>query len=364
MKNPAFLAVLVAVIAVVMLPIAQTGKYIAVGALFLSYFYLKRGYLLVVFASTKFNKGGDENLRKAWLLYEKGWRAGIAPNYAHMLGNLFVQRGDPAIALEIFDSLIEKGRQGKKGYATILKGAVISRSMALWVTGKKKEAVKSLYEIKSSGYIDTNLAVNLGSYLLDLNRLDEMESLLEDLESMTPQTSGMKDNRGYYLFKRGSLLEAEALYRDIINEDEPKFPEAYVHAAEVKIALGKYGSARSLLEQSLAHPFYHTSTITESEVHTLLGEVVDNSQSLGEDEDEEESDLHSELFDFDLFDDDGPNIDLDEDDEEIEPNIELDDIDYADENDDEVIIDPDDISQMERDMFDDSEEEDGDFRQP
>ncbi len=362
MKNPALLAVLVAIIGVLMLPIPQALKVIAAVLLLGVYFYLKRGYLFIVMASTQFNKSDEKHLNRAWNLYERGWRAGIAPNYAHMLGNLFVQRGDAAIALEIFDQLIERGEQGKKGYANLLKGVKISRSMALWATGKKNEAVSSLYEVKSSGYTDTNLAVNLGTYLLAMNRLDDMETLLQDIDSMSPQTTGMKDNSGYYLFKRGDLLKADAFYRAMLSEEAPKFPEAYAHAGEVRLALGKYSQASALFEQALTHPFQNTSTVSEAEVRVMLEEAQKAKESLGGEDEDGDEEIHSALFDDDLF-DDGPNTDLDEDDD-IDPNIELDDADYADENDDEVEFDMEEMSQLERDFYEETEDEESDFRQP
>ena len=364
MKNRVLLAVLVGIFVTFMLPLPQALKYVIMLVFLGGYLYLKRGYLFVILASTQFNKKGDAHLQKAWRLYEKGWRAGLAPNYAHMLGNLFVQRGDPAIAMEIFDQIIERGEQGKKNYAALLNGAKISRSMALWVTGEKKEAVEALQEVKASGHVDTNLAVNLGSYLLAQERLDEMETFLQDIEDMAPQTPGMKDNRGCYLFKRGDLLKADAFYRELLETEKPKFPEAYFHAGEVRLALGKCAQACRLFEEALEHPFYHTSTVTEEEVRALLDVAQKTKESLGVENEDDEAEIHSALFDDDLFDDESPNTDLDDDDDDIDPNTDLDDADYADENDDEVIMDSEDISQFERDLYDETEEEDGDFRQP
>ncbi len=359
MKNPTLLAFAAAIIISLMLPIPQALKSSIVFLLLAIYIYLKRGYLYVVAASTRFNKGDEKNLARSWAWYEKGWRAGLAPQYAHMLGNLFVQRGDARIALEIFDQLIERGEAGKKGYAGMVKGVRISRSMALWVTGKREEAVSELQEVKSSGHLDTNLAVNLGSYLLALDRLDEMESLLQDLETMSPQSSGMKDNRGYYLFKRGDLLSSDALYRALLTEETPKFPEAYFHAGQVRLALGKCAQACVLFEQALEHPFYRTSTVTEEEVRSFLDEAQNTKDSLGVENEDDEAEIHSAIFDDDMFDDEGPNTELNDDDDEVGVNIELDDADYADENDSEVEDDSEDDSSLERVLYDETDDEDG-----
>lgn len=364
MKNPTLLAFVAAIVITLMLPIPQALKSSIVFVFLGLYIYLKRGYLYVIAASTRFNKGDEKNLARAWSWYEKGWRAGLAPHYAHMLGNLFVQRGDARVALEIFDQLIERGESGRRGYASLVKGVKISRSMALWVTGKTEEAISELQEVKTSGHLDTNLAVNLGSYLLASDRLDEMESLLQDLETMSPQSSGMKDNRGYYFYRRGDLLQADALYRSLLSEETPKFPEAYFHAGQVRLALGKCAQACVLFEQALEHPFYHTSTVSEEEVRSFLDEAQKTKETLGVEDEDDEAQIHSAIFDDDLFDDEGPNTELDDEDEEAEVNIELDDADYADENDAEVDEDTEDASAIERVLYDESDDEDDHPRQP
>ncbi len=357
MKNPTLLIVLAAIIIVVILPVSQIVKSLMVFLIILMFIFLKRGYLYVALASFFLNKEDERNKSRAWKLYEKGWKAGIAPNYTVMLGNLFVQRGDASIAKAIFEEVISKGEAKKGKYAEVLNSAKVSNSMALWVLGKEDEAIKSLQELKDQGYIDANLAVNLGSYLLDLNRLDEMESFMDEYSEVLKESSGMIDNRGYYLFLRGSLLDSEALYDTFISDSAPKFPEAYMHAGLVKMALGKYSQATTFFEKSLTFPFYQTSTITKEEVEKLLHEVEGLENIDVDEKDPDQEILEASLYEDDMFEDETPYTEIDDDEEDIEPNIELDDFDYADDEESEVIIDPDEFSPLESQLYDEQDDE-------
>ena len=93
MKNPTLLAFLVAIIGIMILPVAQSAKVLIIILIFAGFIYWKRGYILVALGSRALSsKTPDEE--KAWGLYKKAWRAGLPANYTIMLGNLFVQRGD------------------------------------------------------------------------------------------------------------------------------------------------------------------------------------------------------------------------------------------------------------------------------
>ncbi|MDC7244299.1 MAG: hypothetical protein PQJ47_00135 [Sphaerochaetaceae bacterium] len=357
MKNPTLLIVLIAIIIVAILPVSQIVKSLLIALIIILFLYLKRGYVYVALGSYYLNKDGDENKRRAWSLYEKGWKANIAPNYTVMLGNLFVQRGDSRIAKEIFEDVIRKSEAKKGKYGEVLKSAKVSYSMALWVTGEKEEAIRSLQKVKDEGYFDANLAVNLGAYLLDSGRLDEMENFMEEYGRVLKESSGMIDNRGHYLYLRGSLLEAENLYNTFIPETSPKFPEAYMHAGLVKMALGKYSQAASLFEKALTFPFYQTSTITEDEVRKLLNDVENMENADVDEKDIDQELLEASLYEDDMFEDETPYTDIDDDEEEIEPNIELDEFDYDDEEESEVIVDPEEFSPLESQLYDEQDDE-------
>lgn len=356
MKNPTLLVVVAAILGVMLLPVPQSGKLALIFLLLLVVIYVKRGYVYVALASRILN-AKVPNEAKAWRLYEQGWKAGLPSHYTVMLGNLFVQRGDAATALQIFDSVIAKEQDKRQSDGEIIASARVSRSMALWVLGQEDEAIASLLTLREEGRLDKNLVINLGSYLLDKGRLEEAGALIEEAAEGLPESPGMTDNRGLHLLLTGALLDAQSLYDKLLSEGTPRFPEAYVHAARVKMALGKNSQAVQLLNSALERPFYQTSTVAKTEVETLLRELSNRPDSNESDEDPVDGSLESALYEEDLFDDESPNTELDDDDN-TEPNIELDPEDYDDEEEDpEVEIEPDEISELESELFEDEYED-------
>lgn len=357
MKNPTLLVAAAIILVIVFTPVAQSVKITLILLLLIITLYLKRGYIFVALGSRALN-GRNPNEAKAWRYYTMGWKAGLPPSYTIMLGNLFVQRGDPTVALEIFDSVIAKQQRRQKD-GEIIASAKISRSMALWVLGKRDEAIDSLQELRAQGRMDKNLIVNLVSYLLDENRLAEAKDVIEEAAEHLDETPGMVDNRGHYMFLTGSLLEARKIYDTLISDGTPRFPEAYVHAAQVKIALKNHKTAALLLEKALECPFYKTSTVTKEEVTQLLEEQYGLFDSDVGGDDLIEDVLERTLYDNDMFDEESPNTDLTEDDD-VEPNIELAPEDYIDEDESEIEIDSEDISELESELFDDDYDEEED----
>ncbi|MHC1692764.1 MAG: tetratricopeptide repeat protein [Sphaerochaetaceae bacterium] len=358
LKNLTMTAVLAALLIVVMLPIAQMYKLVLILLIIVVLLVFKRGYLYVVLGSRILNNT-KKDPQKAWYYYEKAWKAGLSPSYTVMLGNLFIQKGDIHIAASILDSVITRQNHARKPNATILANASTSRSMAYYVMGDIQTAIGILQDIRKLGKGDKNLYINLVSFLLEAGRLPEAWEAIQEAAANMPETPGMLDNRGWYLLLSGDLAGAEKLYNTLIADSKPRFPEAYVHAAQVKTALGKISTARGLYEQALAKPFYQTSGITEKEVRGMLSalDTMVDSQSdtveLGDDA------LEEALDDSDLFDDDSPNTEVSQDEDESDPNTELDDdSEYEEEQDGQD--DSDDVtnedSEVYGDEYDDEEE--------
>jgi tetratricopeptide (TPR) repeat protein len=355
-KNLTLTVVLIAILLVVVLPIPQDAKSLLVVIILLGLVFYRRGYFYVAIASRALN-GKHVDEEKAWRYYEKGWKAGLPPKYTVMLGNLFIQRGDVHVAVKILDSVIEKQKNAKKPDIGILASARISRSMASWVLGQVGEAIDILYAVRSEGQADKNLYINLTSYLLEERRLEEAWEIIEEAAGKMTESPGMTDNRGWYLLLTQQYKEADKLYNPLISDSKPRFPEAYVHAAQVKTALGKISKARELYEEALTKPFYQTTGISMEEVRALLKNLdsVQMEPDMIEDEDVEE--FEEVLYEEDLFDDGSPNTDVDDEDD-FDPNIELDDEDYRDYEDPEVDEDedPDFESEIFEDEYEDEEE--------
>jgi len=358
-KNLTLTVVMLVILVVVMLPLPQQVKTVLVILVILGLVFYRRGYIFVAIASKALNaKKPDE--AKAWRYYELGWKAGLPPNYTIMLGNLFAQRGDPAVAARILDSVIEKQNKAKKPDGAIIASASTSRSMVYWVQGDIEAAIAILYKVRESGQGDKNLYINLTSYLLEEGRLDEAWSMIEESSAKMAESPGMADNRGWYLLLTGALKPAEKLYNELLKDSKPRFPEAYAHAAQVKAVLGKTTRARELYTEALTKPFYQTTSITREEVLSALEKLEAEIPGMEDALDaEDELEIGNFLDEEDLFEEYEPNTDIGEDDEG-DPNTELDDEDYDDG--DELEINEDEEPELDSDLFEDEYEDEEEDR--
>jgi len=321
---------------------------------FVLFLYLKRGYFYVVLAT----KTWDKDEQRAWRLYHRGWKAGLEPKYKVMLGNLFSQRGNASEAVEVFDSVIKRGKLLKLKEPQLLANAKISKSMALWVLNEREAAISLLQELYGEGWLDKNLAVNLGSYLLEEGRLKEAKVVLKETSNALTESAGMLDNRGYYLYLTKAYHEAQRLYDALIIDEEPNFPEAYYHAALVKIALAKHRTAVVLLRRALACPIHKTSTVSAEQINDLLEKqrpLVDSD--VGEHEFLEDV-LERALYEEEVSDEDEETVEA-ADEGEGSVDIEIDfDEDYHDDSDGVSSVEIENFSPLESRLFDD--EYDGD----
>jgi tetratricopeptide (TPR) repeat protein len=358
-KNLTLTVVMIVILVVVMLPLPQQVKTVLVVLVILGLVFYRRGYIFVAIASRALN-GKKPDEAKAWRYYELGWKAGLPPNYTIMLGNLFAQRGDAAVAARILDSVIEKQQRSRKPDAAIIASASTSRSMVYWVQGDIEAAIAILNKVRDSGQGDKNLYINLTSYLLESGRLEEAYVMIEEASAKMAESPGMADNRGWYLLLTGAYKQAEKLYHELLKDSKPRFPEAYAHAAQVKAALGKNTRARELYNEALTKPFYQTTSITKEEVLAALDALGDKDLEWAPDLDvEDDLEIEGLEDDEDLFEEYEPNTDV-SDDDDGDPNNELDDEDYDDG--DESEVEEDEEPELDSDLFGDEYDDEEDDR--
>ena len=356
MKYPGLVVLSLLVIGLIVLPVTRTIKIVMIAVALVLLVFVKRGSLYVALASRALTKEGDEE--KALRLYRKAWKAGLQPKYNVMLGNLFSQRGDANVALEIFNSVIKRGERFKKRDELLVVNAKTSKSMALWILDRRDEAIELLQSIRDGGWIDKNIAVNLGSYLLEEKRLNEAKKLIKESSKLLDESPGMLDNRGYYLYLTGSYHEAQRLYDSLIIDRDPQFPEAYYHAALVKIALAKHRTAVILLQKALECTFYKTSTVIMEQIEALLEKQKPLVESdVGEHEFIEDV-LGRTLYEEEVSDEDHDGEDDFDYDDYSGPNIELDIEDYHDDSDGVDSVEIENFSPLESHLFDEDYEGD------
>ena len=230
--------------------------------LILLFLYIRRGYIFFYRGAVAINKGPAE---KIWPNFEKALKAGVDTERQLMIGSAFVQRGDAARGLEILKKIIANPKAGDSA-----KTATVTSSMGYWRLGDMDKAIKVLEELQATGYHDDNLSVNLESYLLEKKDLEGAKKAIDTGRPEKTETNGLMDNRGWYYIQNGEWDKAKEVYDELIDDRNAKFPEAYLHGAQVSIHENDIEQAIDRLGWGVGKKFYGTCMFTKEYLEKLL----------------------------------------------------------------------------------------------
>ena len=230
--------------------------------LILLFLYIRRGYIFFYRGAVSMNKGPQD---KIWPNFEKALKAGVDIERQLMIGSAFVQRGDAARGLEILEKVIANPKAAESA-----KTATVTCSMGYWRLGDMDKAIKVLEELQATGYRDDNLSVNLESYLLERKDLEGAKKAIDTGRPEKTETNGLMDNRGWYNIQNGEWDKAKEVYDELIDDRNAKFPEAYLHGAQVSIHENDIEQAIDRLGWGVGKKFYGTCMFTKEYLEKLL----------------------------------------------------------------------------------------------
>ena len=230
--------------------------------LILLFLFVRRGYIYFYRGALAMNKGPQE---KIWTNFEKALGAGVDTERKVMIGSAFVQRGDAARGVEILEKVIANPRA--KDFANT---ATITCSMGYWRLGDMDKAIAVLEELLGTGYRDDNLSVNLESYLLERKDLEGAKKAIETGRPEKTETNGLMDNRGWFYIQSGEWDKAKEVYDELIDDRNAKFPEAYLHGAQVSIHEDNIEQAIDRLSWGIGKKFYGTCMFTKEYMEKIL----------------------------------------------------------------------------------------------
>ena len=256
------LCFIAAMVGVTFLKIDFRIKIAADVALLLIFLFIRRGYLYFYRAAVAYRK---DNEQKIWPNFEKALKAGVDNDRKVQIGSLYVQRGDADRGVQILESVMASPKAGPFGP----KAAIIC-SMGYWRLGKKDKAIKTLEDLSESGIRDDNLSINLETYYLETGNLKAAKKAISDGRRNNTENNGLMDNRGWYDIRMGHWQKAKELYDELINDRNAKFPEAYLHGAQVSIHYGDIEEAIDRLGWSLSKTFSKTCMLSKDYISKLL----------------------------------------------------------------------------------------------
>ena len=256
------LAFIAAMIGAYFLPVnvwLRVGIDVLLVALFI---FIRRGYGYFYRAAMLFKNGNSE---KIWVLMEKALKAGVDADRQVGIGSAYVQIGDPKRGIEILEKVMADPKAG-----SFRNTAAVTCSMGYWRTGDVDKAIGILEDLRESGYRDDNLSINLESYLLAKGDLKRAKELITARRKEGVENNGLLDNRGWYYIQMGNWPKAKEVYDELIDDRTAKFPEAYLHGAQVSVHFGEIVQAVDRLGWGISKRFSEICLTRKAYLEQLL----------------------------------------------------------------------------------------------
>lgn len=224
--------------------------------------FVRRAYMFFAMAATAMKK---KDYDKAFRLLDKALKLGVDDERQVMAGSANIQQGDVNRGIEILEKVINKPK--KSDYH---ETAIITLSMGYWMKGEVDKAVQILKDLRETGYRDDNLSINLETYMLYQGKLKEVKNIIKENRENSTENNGLLDNRGWYYIQVGEWDKAAQIYDELIDDRNAKFPEAYLHGAQVSIHNGDISQAIDRLGWGTSKHFSHTCLTTKVYLEKLL----------------------------------------------------------------------------------------------
>ncbi|MGX8677726.1 MAG: tetratricopeptide repeat protein [Sphaerochaetaceae bacterium] len=246
-KNKLFLyIVLAAIVAVLFIPVSIWIK-LAIEVVIVALFvFLRRSYMFFAMGAKKLEKKDQ----KCWDLFKKSINAGLPASQAVYIGTAFIKQGDADYGIKICRDIIAKNPSSKEANT-----ATVTLSMGLWVKGELDEAIMLLEKLRATGYSDKTLDINLSTYLLEKGRVDSALKIISEAQEAGTLTNGMLDNKLWALLLKGRFDECNDTVTELMDERKPRFPEAYLHSAQVMIHQGRVMKAIEYIDSAIQQKF-------------------------------------------------------------------------------------------------------------
>ena len=263
-----WMSVLVTVI-VFTLSIPTYSKILLLALYILGIIYLKRSIFYYVKANRKVTSENQQDWDQAWPLYRKAIKAGLQKSFVVTSASMFLQRGDATEGTAILQKYLAESKGKDPNLDNIAKTML---SMAHWMDGDLEKAIQTVDQVDESGYRDKNLFINYTTYALERGDLAKAKALLDESAEMENSSPGIRDNRGWLYILQGKWEQADALFSDLV-EKNPRFPEPYVHYAQVLIHYGQAQAAIDMLRRAFKARFSNTSGMKQQHIQQLLDKL-------------------------------------------------------------------------------------------
>jgi len=261
-------------IALGFLPIPGYIKAILIILISFTILYVNRSMYYFIIANRNYMNKKKENKEKTWQYYRKAFDANLIDKYKLTMASILIQKNDYNFGGEILDSVINKSKDKK-----LIKLAKIQKSMVFQLNGQIDEAIEILESVRNEGYCDKNLMINLGTYVLYQNDLKKAKALIKDTKEEEKTSSGIADNHGWYCILNNKWDEAYTIYLDILDR-KPRFPDPYVHAAQVFLHYNNVEKALECLNEAVSKTWTNTIFFKQDILNKIIEDLKIDDNTL------------------------------------------------------------------------------------
>lgn len=217
--------------------------------------------------SRSFFANGD--YKSAQLMLEKAMRVGnsndeISMEYSYIL----LRTGEFEKAEQTVNNILSK-----KVTPQLRGRAVIQRCLCYHKNGNFDEAYNDASELYNEGYRSINLYALLGYFkLLKAPNSEKTYDFCAEAYDYADDDRDICDNMTLCYYNKGEYDKAKEI-SDAVLESNPKFIEAWYHAAQIDVAMKNYNSARKKLEKINDCNRSFMTTISEAEIDKLKEKI-------------------------------------------------------------------------------------------
>ncbi|MGH0053169.1 MAG: tetratricopeptide repeat protein [Sphaerochaetaceae bacterium] len=265
-KNLGLWISLLIVVLIAAIDIPTYSKILLIALFLGSLLYWRRSIIYYIRANRAITSQQESDWEKAWPLYRKAFKAGLQKPFVITAASMFLQRGDAQEGKQIIEAYLASDKGRDENLDNVAKTMV---SMAYWMAGDLVQAIECVEKVHEGGYRDKNLFINYTTYALAAGDLEKAEQLLDEAGELENSSPGIRDNRGWLLLLHSKWDEADALFQELVQRT-PRFPEPYVHHAQVKIHFGQIAEAIELLKKALDARFANTSGMSKEIIQEML----------------------------------------------------------------------------------------------
>lgn len=251
------------------LPIPSFLKVIGIILISFVIIYVNRSLFYFIMGNRNYMSKKTENKEKTWQYYRKAYNANLIDKYKITMASILIQKDDFTFGGKILDSIIDKSKD-----KDLVKRAKIQKSMVYQLNNEIDNAIKILEDVKAEGYNDKNLMINLGTYVLYKGDLNKASRLIHEAKEEEKTSSGIADNHGWYLILKEKWEEAYKIYLDVL-ERKPRFPDPYVHAAQVFLHYNNVEKAIECLTEASKKTWTNTIFFKQE----LITQMINNLNS-------------------------------------------------------------------------------------